>query len=69
MSRSFISLWEFQGFAVAVKAGLTKADFDSTVGIHPTAAEEIVTMRAPVRKVRSTTSEVCPLFRNFSITS
>ncbi|KAL2541203.1 Glutathione reductase [Abeliophyllum distichum] len=46
-----------QGFAVAVKAGLTKADFDSTVGIHPTAAEEFVTMRTPVRKVRSTTSE------------
>lgn len=34
-----------QGFAVAVKAGLTKADFDSTVGIHPTSAEELVTMR------------------------
>lgn len=34
-----------QGFAVAVKAGLTKADVDSTLGIHPTAAEEFVTMR------------------------
>lgn len=34
-----------QGFAVAVKAGLTKADFDATVGIHPTAGEELVTMR------------------------
>ncbi|KAJ7977305.1 glutathione reductase [Quillaja saponaria] len=31
-----------QGFAVAVKAGLTKNDFDATVGIHPTAAEEFV---------------------------
>ncbi|PNX75704.1 glutathione synthetase chloroplastic-like [Trifolium pratense] len=41
-----------QGFAVAIKAGLTKADFDSTVGIHPTAAEEFVTMRTPTRKVR-----------------
>ncbi|PIA31505.1 hypothetical protein AQUCO_04900066v1 [Aquilegia coerulea] len=41
-----------QGFAVAVKAGLTKADFDSTVGIHPTAAEEFVTMRTPTRKIR-----------------
>lgn len=41
-----------QGFAVAVKAGLTKADFDATVGIHPTAAEEFVTMRSPTRKVR-----------------
>lgn len=34
-----------QGFAVAVKFGLTKANFDATVGIHPTAAEELVTMR------------------------
>ncbi|KAF6168306.1 hypothetical protein GIB67_018146 [Kingdonia uniflora] len=41
-----------QGFAVAVKAGLTKADFDWTVGIHPTAAEEFVTMRTPTRKLR-----------------
>ncbi|KAJ4727370.1 glutathione reductase [Melia azedarach] len=41
-----------QGFAVAVKAGLTKADFDATVGIHPTAAEEFVTMRTPTRKIR-----------------
>ncbi|XP_043692676.1 glutathione reductase, chloroplastic-like isoform X2 [Telopea speciosissima] len=41
-----------QGFAVAVKAGLTKADFDATVGIHPTAAEELVTMRNPTRKIR-----------------
>ena len=37
-----------QGFAVAVKAGLTKEQFDATVGIHPTAAEELVTMREPV---------------------
>ncbi|KAJ7972711.1 glutathione reductase [Quillaja saponaria] len=42
-----------QGFAVAVKAGLTKAAFDSTVGIHPTAAEEFVTMRTPTRKIRN----------------
>ncbi|CAN6684448.1 unnamed protein product [Malus baccata var. baccata] len=41
-----------QGFAVAVKAGLTKADLDSTIGIHPTAAEEFVTMRTPTRKIR-----------------
>lgn len=46
-----------QGFAVAVKAGLTKADFDATVGIHPTAAEELVTMRTPTRKIRSAPSE------------
>jgi glutathione reductase (NADPH) len=37
-----------QGFAVAVKAGLTKAALDATIGIHPTAAEEFVTMREPV---------------------
>lgn len=37
-----------QGFAVAMKAGATKADFDRTVGIHPTAAEEFVTMREPI---------------------
>lgn len=37
-----------QGFAVALKCGATKAQFDSTVGIHPTAAEEFVTMRQKV---------------------
>jgi len=36
-----------QGFAVAMKAGATKADFDATIGIHPTSAEELVTMRLP----------------------
>ncbi len=39
-----------QGFAVAVRAGLTKADFDRTIGIHPTAAEELVTLRTPVEQ-------------------
>ncbi|MEM7539117.1 MAG: glutathione-disulfide reductase [Chloroflexota bacterium] len=34
-----------QGFAVAMKAGATKAVFDDTIGIHPTSAEEFVTMR------------------------
>ena len=34
-----------QGFAVAVRAGATKAQFDTTIGIHPTSAEEFVTMR------------------------
>lgn len=34
-----------QGIAIAVKMGATKADFDATIGIHPTAAEEFVTMR------------------------
>ena len=37
-----------QGMAVAIKAGATKEAFDATVGIHPTAAEEFVTMREPV---------------------
>ena len=37
-----------QGFAVAMKAGATKAIFDATIGIHPTVAEEFVTMREPV---------------------
>lgn len=38
-----------QGFAVAVKSGLTKDRFDCTIGIHPTAAEELVTLRVPTR--------------------
>lgn len=37
-----------QGFAVALKCGATKEQFDSTIGIHPTAAEELVTLREPV---------------------
>jgi len=36
-----------QGFAVALKCGATKAQFDATIGIHPTSAEEFVTMRTP----------------------
>ena len=38
-----------QGLGVAITAGATKADFDATIGIHPTAAEEFVTMREAVR--------------------
>ena len=38
-----------QGFAVAVKAGLTKADFDNTVAIHPTSSEELVTLKVSDR--------------------
>ncbi|UWN47892.1 Glutathione amide reductase [Alcanivorax sp. ALC70] len=34
-----------QGFAVAIRMGATKADFDRTIGIHPTSAEEFVTLR------------------------
>ena len=37
-----------QGLGIALKCGATKAQFDATVGIHPTAAEEFVTMRTPV---------------------
>lgn len=37
-----------QGFAVAMTAGATKAQFDATLGLHPTAAEELVTLRTPV---------------------
>lgn len=36
-----------QGFAVAMLMGATKAQFDATIGVHPTAAEEFVTMRTP----------------------
>jgi len=36
-----------QGLAIAIKAGATKAVFDSTIGIHPTVAEEFVTLRTP----------------------
>ena len=37
-----------QGIAIALKAGATKSHFDQTIGIHPTTAEEWVTMRTPV---------------------
>ncbi|XP_074274783.1 glutathione reductase, chloroplastic [Silene latifolia] len=40
-----------QGIAIALKCGATKAQFDSTVGIHPSAAEEFVTMREVTRRV------------------
>uniref|UniRef100_A0A0C9QU67 Glutathione reductase n=1 Tax=Wollemia nobilis TaxID=56998 RepID=A0A0C9QU67_9CONI len=45
-----------QGIAVALKCGATKAHFDSTVGIHPSAAEEFVTMRTPTRRIAAGTS-------------
>ena len=38
-----------QGIAIAVVMGATKADFDRTIGIHPTAAEEFVTLRTLTR--------------------
>jgi len=37
-----------QGMAVAIRAGATKAVFDSTIGIHPTSAEEFVTLHGTV---------------------
>jgi glutathione reductase (NADPH) len=37
---------------VAIRIGATKKDIDSTVGIHPTSAEELVTMRTPTRQIR-----------------
>ncbi|PKA55380.1 Glutathione reductase, cytosolic [Apostasia shenzhenica] len=42
-----------QGIAVALKCGATKAQFDGTVGIHPSAAEEFVTMRTLTRRAPS----------------
>lgn len=41
-----------QGIAIALKAGATKAIFDQTIGIHPTSAEEFVTMRSKTRTVK-----------------
>jgi len=41
-----------QGVAIAVKMGATKAQFDQCIGIHPTAAEELVTMRSVTRQIR-----------------
>lgn len=46
-----------QGFAVAVQAQMTKAQLDQTVGIHPTFAEELVTMRQPTREIHPTPSD------------
>merc|ERR1719210_731322 len=42
-----------QGLAIAMKAGAKKSDFDATVGIHPTAAEEWCTMRTKTRTTRA----------------
>ena len=41
-----------QLLAIPLKAGLTKADFDRTMAVHPTAAEELVTMYQPTYRVR-----------------
>ena len=42
--------------AIAIKMGATKADFDATMALHPTAAEELVTMKAPTRRHRRAAS-------------
>lgn len=42
-----------QGMGVAVKLGVTKSQLDSVVGIHPSSAEEFVTMRTPTREIRA----------------
>ncbi len=47
-----------QGLAVALKCGATKAQFDATIGIHPTTAEEFVTMRDPVPEPDADTEEM-----------
>ncbi|XP_009374616.1 glutathione reductase, cytosolic [Pyrus x bretschneideri] len=44
-----------QGIAIALKCGATKAQFDSTVGIHPSSAEEFVTMRSATRRIAAGT--------------
>ncbi len=46
-----------QGVAIAVKAGLTKAQFDRTIGIHPTAAEEFVTLRQKIPDAEAKAAE------------
>ncbi len=46
-----------QAAGIAVKMKATKADFDATVALHPTAAEVLVTMRTPARYVREAAAE------------
>jgi glutathione reductase (NADPH) len=47
-----------QAIGIAVKLKATKADFDTTMAVHPTAAEELVTMRTPsARHVRGVAAE------------
>jgi len=53
-----------QGFGVAMKMGATKADFDSTIAIHPTAAEELVTLSPWGLSSQETGAKVSPLNGN-----
>jgi glutathione reductase (NADPH) len=46
-----------QGLSIAINCGATKPDFDRTVGVHPTAAEEFVTMRTRTRVAMAPTVE------------
>ena len=46
-----------QCLGIAVKMGATKADFDRTMAVHPTAAEELVTMYGPAERIRAETAE------------
>jgi len=46
-----------QGIAIALKCGATKRQFDQTIGIHPTAAEEFVTMREKLAEPRAEAAE------------
>ena len=48
-----------QGFAVALKCGATKADFDRTVGIHPTVAEGLTTLSTTKRSSQSAKTASC----------
>ena len=48
-----------QGFAVAIRMGATKEDFDSTVGIHPTTVETFMTMRVTKRSGESAEATAC----------
>ena len=45
-----------QGFSVAINCGATKAQLDATIGIHPTSAEELVTMRTLKRVAKSSSA-------------
>lgn len=47
-----LHMFILQGFAVAMKAGMTKTELDETVGIHPSSAEELTTMRDAVRQYK-----------------
>jgi glutathione reductase (NADPH) len=42
---TLIKVFSLQGFGVAIRMGATKKDFDNVVAIHPTSAEELVTLR------------------------